>query len=75
MSETRIDSLGLEARFVNPLARRGVVTLEQVASMTVERLISYPGVGPATVQALRHAIEQHGIPHQLPRKQFIKRYD
>ena len=75
MTGIRLDSLGLEARFVNPLVRRGVVTLEQVASMTVERLISYSGVGPATVQVLRHAIEQHGIPHQLPRKRFIKRYD
>lgn len=75
MTGIRIDSLGLEARFVNPLARGGIVTLEQVASMTVERLISYLGVGPATVQVLRHAIERHGIPHQLPMRSFTKRYD
>jgi len=75
MTEIKINSLGLEARFVNPLARGGIVSLEQVASMSAERLISFRGVGPETVRVLRFELDRLGIPHQLPNKPFKKRYD
>jgi len=75
MSDTRIDSLGLEARFVNPLTRAGIVTLERAASLDLTTLISCRGVGPETIRVLRFELDRLGIPHQLPRKNFTIRYD
>ncbi|NBB11813.1 helix-hairpin-helix domain-containing protein [Pseudomonas sp. SLFW] len=74
MTETRIVDLGIEARFTNRLAKAGIHTLEQIAVMSVERLISIQGVGPRTVEIFRHELDRFGIAHSFP-KSFVKRYD
>lgn len=75
MSETRIDSLGLETRFVNTFSRHGIHTIGDVTRLTFEDLISFRGIGSETVRMLRFALDQRGIPHKLPIKTFTKRYE
>jgi hypothetical protein len=54
-----IDHLRVGSHVQTTLSRAGVLTVDQLREMTDEELLAIRGVGPATLPAIRWAVEDH----------------
>jgi hypothetical protein len=54
-----IDHLRVGSHVQTTLSRAGVVKVDQLREMTDEELLAIRGVGPATLPAIRWAVEDH----------------
>lgn len=56
-----LDHLRVGSHVQTTLTKAGVVTVDQLRAMTDDELLAIRGVGPATLPAIRWAVEDHAM--------------
>ncbi len=56
-----LEELRLPLRSYNSLRREGVHTVGELASHSPQQLLAIEGIGPASVQEIRHRLAEHGL--------------